>query len=118
MASENMVMTESLLDETFDNDTQGQSVFTTCDFPPATFYTTPSSDQFGVGASTSTPRSEVRRGTYTELLTSDTPPDVGATLDCGVAATVASSEALTEGLVTPERDRPPIVDERSDYMFA
>ncbi|GLJ29850.1 hypothetical protein SUGI_0589850 [Cryptomeria japonica] len=74
--------------------------------------------KFGARASTLTPRSEVRRGTYTELLTSDAPPNVQATLDRGVAAAVASSEALTEALVTLERDHPPIVDEHSDYMFA
>ncbi|GLJ15218.1 hypothetical protein SUGI_0248740 [Cryptomeria japonica] len=40
-------------------------------------------------------------------------------MECGVAATVASSTALIEeGLVTPDHERAPTVDEHHDYLYA
>ncbi|GLJ20572.1 hypothetical protein SUGI_0374410 [Cryptomeria japonica] len=72
---------------------------------------------FDAGPSTSTPCSSGRRRTFTQKLTSNTPPDVRATLDPGVAATVASFAPLTEGLVTPNHERAPVVDEHHDIFM-
>ncbi|XP_059069121.1 uncharacterized protein LOC131859420 isoform X1 [Cryptomeria japonica] len=39
-------------------------------------------------------------------------------MERGVATTVASSTALTEeGLVTPDHERAPVVDEHHDYLY-
>ncbi|XP_057829990.2 uncharacterized protein LOC131041026 [Cryptomeria japonica] len=39
-------------------------------------------------------------------------------MECGVVVVVASSIALTkEGLVTPDHERAPVVDEHHDYLY-
>ncbi|GLJ54626.1 hypothetical protein SUGI_1173560 [Cryptomeria japonica] len=74
--------------------------------------------QFDARASTSTLRSVFHRQSFTQMLTSETPPTVRASMERGVAATLASSIALTEGLVTPDHERAPVVDEHHGYLYA
>ncbi|GLJ42215.1 hypothetical protein SUGI_0873970, partial [Cryptomeria japonica] len=62
---------------------------------------------------------EYRRNNLLRMLNLETPPSVCASMERGVATTVASSTTLTEeGLVTPDHERAPIVDEHHDYLYA
>ncbi|GLJ20429.1 hypothetical protein SUGI_0371200 [Cryptomeria japonica] len=64
------------------------------EFSQVPFFTTSSTPQFDAGASTSTPRSVFHQQSFTQMLNSETPPAIYASMERGLSLQIMNVHLL------------------------